>query len=103
MRSSPATRYGSLKRRRDRHANSYAERFVGTLRRESLDHLLIYGERHLWRVLSDYERHYNAHRAHQCRGQRPPLHDPDEPIDLTAVIKRRSTVAGLIHEYRRAA
>ena len=88
---------------RSPRANSYAERFVGTLRRECLDHLLIYGVQHLRRLLTDYERHYNAHRAHQSRDQRPPLHDPDEPIDLTAVIKRRSTVAGLIHEYRRAA
>jgi hypothetical protein len=54
-------------------------------------------------VLSDYERHYNAQRAHQSLGQRPPLHDPGQPIDLTAVIKRRTTVAGLIHEYRRTA
>jgi putative transposase len=88
---------------RSPRANSYAERFVGTLRRECLDHLLIYGEQHLRRVLADYERHYNAHRAHQSRGQRPPLHDPDQPIDLRAVIKRRTTVAGLILEYRRAA
>jgi putative transposase len=88
---------------RSPRANSYAERFVGTLRRECLDHLLIYGEQHLRQVLTDYERHYNAHRAHQSRDQRPPLHDPDQPIDVTAVIKRRTTVAGLIHEYRRAA
>jgi transposase InsO family protein len=88
---------------RSPRANSYAERFVGTLRRECLDHLLIYGEQHLRRVLTDYERHYNAHRAHQSRDQRPPLHDPDRPIDVTAVIKRRTTVAGLIHEYQRAA
>jgi putative transposase len=87
---------------RSPRANSYAERFV-TLRRECLDHLLIYGERHLRRVLAEYERHYNDHRAHQSRDQRPPMHDPDQPIDLTAVIERRSTVAGLIHEYRRAA
>jgi hypothetical protein len=46
---------------------------------------------------------YDAHRPHQSRDQRPPLHDPDQPIDLTAVIERRSTVAGLVHEYRRAA
>jgi putative transposase len=88
---------------RSPRANSYAERFVGTLRRECLDHVLIYGEQHLRRVLDDYERHYNAHRAHQSRDQRPPLHDPDQPINLTAAIKRRSTVAGLIHEYRRVA
>jgi hypothetical protein len=37
------------------------------------------------------------------RGQRPPLHDPERPINLTAVIERRNTVTGLIHEYRRAA
>jgi transposase InsO family protein len=42
---------------RSPRANSYAERFVGTLRRECLDHLLIYGEQHLRRVLTDYERH----------------------------------------------
>ena len=88
---------------RSPRANSYAERFVGTLRRESLDHLLIYGEQHLRRVLTDYERHYNGHRAHQSRDQRPPLHDSGQPIDVTALIKRRTTVAGLIHEYRRAA
>jgi hypothetical protein len=75
----------------------------GVFGTRSLDHLLIYGEQHPRRLLTDYERHYNAHRAHQPRDQRPPLHDPDQPIDLTAVIKRRSTVSGLIHEYRRAA
>lgn len=88
---------------RSPRANAYAERFIGTLRRECLDHLLIYGGRHLRQVLGEYQRHYNAHRPHQCRNQRPPLHDPDQPIDLTAAIKRRTTVANLIHEYRRAA
>jgi hypothetical protein len=88
---------------RSPRANSYAERFVGTLRCECLDHILIYGERHLRWVLAEYERHYNGHRAYQSRGQRRPLHDPGRPIDLTAVLERRGTVAGLIHEYRRAA
>jgi hypothetical protein len=54
-------------------------------------------------VLADYERHYNGHRAHRSRGQRPPLHNPGRLIDLTAVIERRSAVAGLIQEYRRIA
>jgi putative transposase len=48
-------------------ANSYAERYVGTLRRECLDHLLIHGERHLRRMLALYARHYNEHRPHQSR------------------------------------
>jgi putative transposase len=52
---------------RSPRANSCAERYVGTLRRECLDHLLIHGERHLWRTLSEYGRHYNDHRPHQAR------------------------------------
>ena len=76
---------------------------MGTLRRECLDHLLVNGERHLPRILAGYARHYNAHRPHQSRSQRPPLHEPGQVIDLTARIERRSTVAGLIHEYHRAA
>jgi hypothetical protein len=88
---------------RSPRANAFAERFVGTLRRECLDHLLIYGERHLRRVLVEYERHFNDHRPHQGRSLRPPLHDPNEVIDMTAQIHRRSTATGLISEYRRAA
>jgi putative transposase len=84
-------------------AYSFAERYAGTLRRECLDHLLIYGERHLRRVLAEYAQHYNEHRPHQSRGQRPPLHQPGQPIDITARIKRRQIVHGLINEYRRAA
>ncbi|HZZ47572.1 MAG TPA: integrase core domain-containing protein, partial [Pseudonocardia sp.] len=42
-------------------ANAYAERWIGTLRRECLDHLLITGPRHLALVLSEYIDHYNTH------------------------------------------
>jgi transposase InsO family protein len=84
-------------------ANSFAERYVRTLRRECLDHLLIYGERHLRQVLAEYTRHYNGHRPHQSREQRPPLHEPGQAIDMTARITRRQVVHGLISEYRRAA
>jgi transposase InsO family protein len=91
---------------RSPRTNSFAERYVRyvrTLRRERLDHLLIYGARHLRRVLAEYAQHYNEHRPHQSRGQRPPLHQPGQPIDITARIKRRQIVHGLISEYRRLA
>ncbi len=75
---------------RSPRANSFAERYVGTLRRECLDHLLIHGERHLRRVLAEYARHYNGHRPHQSREQRPPLHEPGQPIDMTLSGPRHS-------------
>jgi len=84
-------------------ANSFAERYAGTLRRECLDHLLIHGERHLRRVLAEYAQHYNEHRPHQSREQRPPLHEPGQSADVTASIKRTHVVQSLISEYRRAA
>jgi len=62
-----------------------------------------HGERHLRRVLAEYSRHYNEHRPHQSREQRPPLHEPGQPIDMTARIKRTHVVHGLISEYRRTA
>jgi putative transposase len=88
---------------RSPRANSFAERYVGALRRECLDHLVIYGEQHLRSVLAEYARHYNAHRPHQARQQRPPSHDSDQSIDVTARIQRSQAVGGLINEYRRAA
>ncbi len=88
---------------RSPRANSFAERYVGTLRRECLDHLLIHGDQHLRHVLAEYAQHYNDHRPHQAREQRPPLHEPGQAIDVTARINRRQAVQGLISEYRRAA
>jgi len=88
---------------RSPRANAFAERFVGTLRRECLDHVLILGERHLREVLGDYARHYNRHRPRQGLQQRPPLNQAGKAIDLTAWIERRSVVGGLISEYHRAA
>jgi putative transposase len=88
---------------RSPRANSFAERYVGTLRRECLDHLLIYGEQHLRQVLAAYARHYNEHRPHQSREQRPPLREPGRAVDMTGRIKRTHVVHGLISEYRRAA
>jgi putative transposase len=81
-------------------ANAYAERFVRTLRRECLDWLLIYNERHLHSVLREYVEHYNAERPHRALGLRPP-DPPERPI--SGRIERHNRLGGLIHEYQLAA
>jgi transposase InsO family protein len=88
---------------RSPRANSFAERFVGTLRRECPDHVLILGKQHLRTVLAEFARHYNGHRPHQALHQNPPLHQSGRAIDMTARIERRQVIDGLISEYRRAA
>ena len=65
--------------------------------------MLIYGEGHLRAVLQTYARHYNGHRPHQSRHQRPP--DCDEPVavPLAAPVQRRKVLGGVINDYHRAA
>jgi putative transposase len=84
-------------------ANAFAERFVGTLRRECLDHLLIVSERHLRGVLAEWEAHYNEHRPHQGRQQQAPNDQPDRAVNLAVPVQRRPVLGGLINEYHRAA
>ena len=87
-------------------ANAFAERWVRTVRRECLDRILIYDTRHLLAVLPEYLAHYNQHRPHQGRGQRPPDRDtiPAPMTNLDAVrVRRRKAVHGLINEYEQAA
>jgi putative transposase len=76
---------------------------VGTLRHECLDHVLIFGERHLREVLAEYARHYNEHRPHQGLQQQPPQRRPGHAVDITARVERKQAIGGLISEYRRAA
>lgn len=84
-------------------ANAYAERWVGTVRRECTDRILITGERHLTSVLTEYTEHYNSHRPHRSLGQRPP-NPPPHVVDLAAArVQRRPILGGLINEYTQAA
>jgi transposase len=91
-------------------ARAHAERWVGSLRRECLDRVLILGRRHLEHVLATYAHHYNAHRPHRSLAQRPPF-APSPPADgrtpgeIIALdrIRRRESLGGLIHEYSLAA
>ena len=86
--------------------NARCERVIGTLRREALDHLLIWNETHARRVLDAYAHHYNQHRPHQARGQLPPLAEehPAPVTDLTShLLLRTRVLGGAINEYRYAA
>ncbi len=85
-------------------ANAMAERFVGTVRRECLDRVVVLGRRHLEDVLEEYFQHYNRHRPHRSLDQHLPRPVPGQPVcnaDLDVTRTHRTEVlGGLIHEYR---
>jgi putative transposase len=89
---------------RSPRANAFAERFVGTVRRECLDRILILGRRHLEQVLTEYLAHYNEHRPHRSLDQQAPLNlgVASDPIDIPDFrqLRRREVLGGLVHEYR---
>jgi transposase InsO family protein len=86
--------------------NAHCERVIGTIRREALDHVLVINETHARHVLAEFQQHYNGHRPHQARDQRPPdaaeqrsiVHEPNSPELL-----RTRILGGAINEYRYAA
>jgi putative transposase len=85
-------------------ANAYAERWVGTVRRELLDRMLLFRCRQLQAVLAEYADQYNGHRPYRALEQAPP-HGSAEPPVIPAAgrVARRDRLGGLIHGYAQAA
>ena len=84
-------------------ANAIAERFVGSVRRELLDRILIIDQRHAATALAEYMHHYNDHRPHRGLGQAAPLRPlPDRTTEINNV-RRRDRLGGLLHEYQQVA
>jgi len=89
-------------------ANAFAERVVGTIRREVTDRMLLLGRRHTLWVMRRFERHYNEGRPHRGLELRPPaqvangarLPDASAPVPK---IRRKDVLGGLIHEYEAVA
>jgi len=85
-------------------ANAIAERFVGSIRRELLDRILIVNQRHARGVLREYEHHYNDHRPHRTLDQAAPLRPlPQRTTTEIHDVRRRDRLGGLLHEYQQVA
>jgi putative transposase len=84
-------------------ANAFAERFVKTVRRECLDHLLIHGERHLRQILGEYLRHYNEERPHRGLSLKTPEPRAAAGNQAGGAVVRVDRLGGMIHEYHRRA
>ncbi|MEV0401066.1 integrase core domain-containing protein [Actinoallomurus sp. NPDC050550] len=83
--------------------NAITERWVGSVRREILDRILIINAAHLRKVLTEYEDHFNAHRPHRTLNQASPLRALPDPVDADIKVIRRDRLGGLIHEYAQVA
>ena len=84
--------------------NAFAERWIRSIKQECLSKLILFGERPLWRVLTEYSRHYHGERNHQGKGNRllfPELSDIRN--SSSPAIECRHRLGGLLKFYQRAA
>jgi Integrase core domain len=80
-------------------SSGFAERLIGSIRRECLDHIIVLGEAHLRRILQSYARYYNETRTHLALDKDAPI---SRPVQRTGVIMSRAILGGLHHHYARA-
>src|SRR5262249_55773875 len=78
--------------------NPYVERLIGTIRRECLDHMIVFGEAHLRRILGRYTAYYNESRIHRSLDKDAPSH---RAIERFGVITSQPVLGGLHHQYCR--
>ena len=78
--------------------NGYAERLIGSIRRECLDHVVVFGERHLRHLLLSYVNYYNSVRTHLSLAKDAPL---VRPVRAVGRIKPLPVLGGLHHQYIR--
>jgi Integrase core domain len=74
--------------------NAIMERWVGSVRREVLDRMLIVNAAHLRQVLSEYESHFNGHRPHRALNHASPLRALPDPVDADIKVTRRDRLGG---------
>ena len=78
--------------------NGFAERLIGSIRRECLDHIIVVGEGHLRRVLRAYVSYYNGVRTHRSLNKDAPVHRPTQRI---GILRSHPILGGLHHQYVR--
>jgi transposase InsO family protein len=78
--------------------NGFAERLIGSIRRECVDHIVVLGETHLRRILKSYARYYNETRTHRSLDKDAPI---SRPVQRTGGIISHALLGGLHHHYVR--
>ena len=78
--------------------NAYVERLIGSIRRECLDHMIVFGEAHLRRILGAYAAYYNESRTHRSLNKDAPFH---RAIERLGAITSHPILGGLHHQYCR--
>ena len=78
--------------------NAYIERLIGTIRRECLDHIIVFGEAHLRRIVGAYVAYYNESRTHRSLDKDAPFH---RAIQRFGAITSQPVLGGLHHQYCR--